>query len=318
MVESVPGAIISFPMFGEGFSLNPPATFHLFGLTLHWYGLIIAVGFLLAVIYAMKRSPEFGLTEDNMIDMLLFTVPPAVIGARLYYVAFNFSLYRDNLWDIFKTWNGGMAIYGSVIGAVLGLLLYGKVKKARIGPYLDIGGLGLLIGQIIGRWGNFINREAFGRETTVFCRMGLTDAAGNTLYVHPTFLYESLWNLLGFVLLHFFSKSKKYRYNGQIFALYVAWYGFGRMLIEGLRTDSLYLFQTGLRVSQVLGGLTALLALGYLAYNGSVRHESRAPLAGGPTSPEATENAETSVPEDTAKAGEDPASKDAADEAGRE
>lgn len=275
MIESMPGATISFPMLGEGFSINPSMSFSFLGLPLHWYGLIIAVGFLIAVIYAMRRSPDFGLTEDNIIDMLIYTVPLAVIGARLYYVLFNFSLYRENLWDIFKTWNGGLAIYGAVIGAVLGLLLYGRVKKTSIGSYLDVGALGLLIGQLVGRWGNFINREAFGRETDIFCRMGLTDAAGNTIYVHPTFLYESLWNLLGFLLLHSFSKSKKYRYNGQIFAMYVAWYGFGRMIIEGLRTDSLYLFQTGLRVSQVLGGLSAFLALAFLAYNGSVRHGDR-------------------------------------------
>lgn len=292
MVESMPGATISFPMLGEGFSINPSSSFSILGLPLHWYGLIIAVGFLLAVVYTMRRSPDFGLTEDNIIDMLLFAVPLAVIGARLYYVIFNFSLYRENLSDIFKTWNGGLAIYGAVIGAVLGLLLYGRVKKTSIAPYMDVGALGLLIGQLIGRWGNFINREAFGRETEIFCRMGLTDAAGNTIYVHPTFLYESLWNLLGFILLHFFSKSKKYRYNGQIFAMYVAWYGFGRMLIEGLRTDSLYLFQTGLRVSQVLGGLTALLALAYLAYQGSVAHGDRLPL----TAPVAHEHAHAEEP----------------------
>lgn len=275
MVESMPGAVISFPMLGEGFSVNPSMSFSLLGLTLHWYGLIIAVGFLIAVVYTIRRSPDFGLTEDNIIDMLIYAVPPAIVGARLYYVLFNFSLYRENLLDIFKTWTGGVAIYGAVIGAVLGLLLYGRVKKTSITPYMDVGALGLLIGQLVGRWGNFINREAFGRETDIFCRMGLTDAAGNTLYVHPTFLYESLWNLLGFLLLHLFSKSKKYRYNGQIFALYVAWYGFGRMFIEGLRTDSLYLFQTGLRVSQVLGGLSAFLALAFLAYHGSVRHNDR-------------------------------------------
>lgn len=277
MIESMPGAVISFPMFGEGFSVNPSMSFSFLGLTLHWYGLIIAVGFLLAVIYAMRRSPNFGLTEDNIIDMLIYSVPLAVVGARLYYVLFNFSLYRDNLADVFKTWNGGLAIYGAVIGAMLGLLLYGRVKKTPIGAYMDVGALGLLIGQLVGRWGNFMNREAFGRETDIFCRMGLTDAAGNTLYVHPTFLYESLWNLLGLLLLHLFSKSKKYRYNGQIFAMYVAWYGFGRMLIEGLRTDSLYLFQTGLRVSQILGGLSAFLALAFLAYHGSVKHGDRKP-----------------------------------------
>ncbi|MEG0036405.1 MAG: prolipoprotein diacylglyceryl transferase, partial [Oscillospiraceae bacterium] len=141
-------------------------------------------------------------------------------------------------------------------------------------PFLDLGGFALLIGQAVGRWGNFINREAFGRETEIFCRMGLTDAAGNTIFVHPTFLYESLWNLLGLLLLHIFSKLGKRRYDGQLFAMYIAWYGIGRLFIEGLRTDSLYLFNTGIRVSQLLAGITVLGAIAFLAINGSRPHDS--------------------------------------------
>ena len=260
-------------MFGDGFSITAPGTYSIFGFTLYWYGTIIALGFLLAVIYVTKRSKQFGLTQDNIIDMLICAVPSAVIGARLYYVIFNFSLYKDNLWNIFKIRDGGLAIYGAIIFAVLAVIIYCKVKKMPVGPFFDIGALGLLIGQAAGRWGNFMNREAFGRETTVFCRMGLTDASGNTIFVHPTFLYESLWNLLGLLLLHLFSKSGKRRYDGQIFAMYVAWYGFGRMLIEGLRTDSLYLFSTGLRVSQVLAALSVIVAVVYLSVNGSLPHD---------------------------------------------
>ena len=260
-------------MFGDSFSITAPATFHIFGLTLYWYGTIIAVGFLLAVIYVNKQSKNFGLTQDDLINMLICAVPSAVVGARLYYVIFKFSLYQDNLWNIFKIRDGGLAIYGAIIGALIAVIIYCKVKKTPIGPYFDIGALGLLIGQSAGRWGNFMNREAFGRETTIFCRMGLTDASGNTVFVHPTFLYESLWNLLGLLLLHLFVKSGKRRYDGQLFAMYVAWYGFGRMLIEGLRTDSLYLFDSGLRVSQVLAGLSVAGALVYLAINGSRPHD---------------------------------------------
>ncbi len=260
-------------MFGEGFSITAPGSYSIFGFTLYWYGTIIAIGFLLAVIYVTKRSKQFGLTQDNIIDMLICAVPSAVIGARLYYVVFNFSLYKDNFWDIFKIRDGGLAIYGAIIFALLAVIIYCKVKKMPVGPFFDIGALGLLIGQAAGRWGNFMNREAFGRETTVFCRMGLTDSSGNTIFVHPTFLYESLWNLLGLLLLHIFSKSGKRRYDGQIFAMYVAWYGFGRMLIEGLRTDSLYLFSTGLRVSQVLAALSVIVAVVYLAVNGSLPHD---------------------------------------------
>ena len=277
-VQSVPNGIITFPMFGKGFAISPPEDFTVFGFTLHWYGTIIAIGFLLAYIYASKRSKQFGLTQDNLLDMLLCAVPAAVIGARLYYVIFNYSLYKDNFWDIFKIWSGGLAIYGAIIGGAIAVIIYCKVKKTSIGAYFDIGALGLLIGQTVGRWGNFLNREAFGGETEIFCRMGLTDASGNTIYVHPTFLYESVWNLLGLLLLHLFSKSSKRRYDGQVFAMYVAWYGFGRVLIEGLRTDSLYLFNTGLRVSQVLGGLSVLAAVVYLAVNGSVPRDKHTML----------------------------------------
>ncbi len=260
-------------MFGEGFAVTAPGSFSIFGLTLYWYGTIIAVGFLLAVLYVNKRSKEFGLTQDNIIDMLICAVPSAVVGARLYYVIFNYSLYQDNFWNIFKIRDGGLAIYGAIIAGLIAVIIFCKVKKMPAAPFFDIGALGLLIGQAIGRWGNFMNREAFGRETTVFCRMGLTDASGSTIFVHPTFLYESLWNVLGLILLHIFSKTGKRRYDGQLFAMYVAWYGFGRMFIESLRTDSLYLFSTGLRVSQVLAGLSVVVALVYLAVNGSLPHD---------------------------------------------
>ncbi|MEA4896043.1 MAG: prolipoprotein diacylglyceryl transferase [Oscillospiraceae bacterium] len=272
-VQSVPNATITFPMFGDKFALNPSSSFNFFGLPLYWYGFIIAMGFLLAYLYCNHRSKDFGISQDSFIDMLLFAVPSAIVGARLYYVVFNYSLFKDNFWSVFDTRSGGLAIYGAIIFAVIAVLIYCKVKKTSIGAYFDLGAFGLLIGQTIGRWGNFMNREAFGRETDIFCRMGLTDAAGKTIYVHPTFLYESLWNMLGLLLLHLFSKSGKRRYDGQIFAIYVAWYGFGRMLIEGLRTDSLYLFNTGLRVSQVLAGASVIVALAYLAVNGSIPHD---------------------------------------------
>ena len=273
MITSVPNGTITFPMFGDSFAIKGTESFSIFGLTIHWYGAIIAIGFLLAVIYVCRRSRDFGLDSDTLIDMLLWAVPAGIIGARLYYVIFNFSIYKDNLVDIFKIWEGGMAIYGGIIGSVIAAAIYAKVKKIPIGAILDLGGLGLLIGQTVGRWGNFINREAFGAETNIFCRMGLTDAAGNTIYVHPTFLYESIWNLLGLLLLHIFSKKGKRRYDGQLFAMYVAWYGLGRVFIEGLRTDSLYFFSTGIRVSQLLAGISVAAALAFLAINGSRPHK---------------------------------------------
>ena len=257
-------AVISFPILGENFRLNPSSTYTLFGHEFNWYGAIIAFGFLLAAFYACRRAKHFGLTVDNLIDMLIIAVPIAIVGARLYYVLFNFSLYKDNLIDIVKIWEGGLAIYGGVIGGIIGVYIYSRVKKVPVAPVLDIGSLGMLIGQAVGRWGNFINREAFGRMTDVPWKMGLTTAAG-TFYYHPTFLYESLWNLIGLAILHFYSKRR--RYDGQIFLMYVAWYGLGRFWIEGLRTDSLYLFSTGIRVSQLLAGVSFLFALAFLLVN---------------------------------------------------
>ena len=268
---SVPNGTITFPMLGEGFAITVPSSFTLFGLTVHWYGVIIAIGFLLAFAYVNRRCRQFGLTDDEVLDGVLCGVPAGIIGARLYYVIFNFSLYKNDFWGIFKIWEGGLAIY--VIGAVIAVAIYAHIKKLPLGAFLDLAAFGLLIGQTVGRWGNFINREVYGIETDIFCRMGLTDAAGNTIYVHPTFLYESIWNLLGLVLLHIYSKRVKNRYDGQIFAMYLAWYGLGRAFIEGIRSDTLFLFNTGMRVSQVFAALTCIVSLIYLAINGSLKHK---------------------------------------------
>lgn len=255
---------ISFPSLG--IHLNPSrVAFYIDNKGIYWYGIIIALGFLLAVLYACRRSDQFGLTQDNIIDMLLWAVPLAVIGARAYYCFFSWDMYRDDPIRVLYIWEGGLAIYGGVIGAVIGLLISTKMKKIKTTAMLDIGGLGLLIGQSIGRWGNFINREAFGEMTDSFLRMGLKDLNGNVTYYHPTFLYESLWNALGLLLLHFYSKKRKY--DGQIFIMYVGWYGLGRVMIEGLRTDSLYVLGTNLRVSQLVAGLCAVVAAVLLFYN---------------------------------------------------
>lgn len=273
--ESVPNGMITFPMLGDGFAVTAPSSFTVFGLTIHWYGVLIATGFILAYLYVNWLIKKLGLTNDDLIDYLLWAVPGGIIGARIYYVVFNFSLFRDDFWGIFKIWNGGLAIYGTVIGAVLALFICTKIKKIPFAPILDAAGPGFLIGQVVGRWGNFMNREAFGGATDIFCRMGLTDlSTGETIYVHPTFLYESLWNLIGLLIIHLLVRSDKRKYDGQIFAIYIAWYGFGRMFIESLRTDSLYLFGTGLRVSQVLAGLTFLAAVIFLCWNGSRPHPS--------------------------------------------
>lgn len=261
-------ATITFPLLGDGFSLSFKPYFELFGWKFYWYGVIIAVGFLLAVIYAMKRSKQFGLTEDNIIDLLIFTVVPAIICARIYYVVFQWDEYKDNFWSVFMIWKGGLAIYGGIIGAVLGAIVFSKVKKVSLTATLDVGGLGLLIGQAVGRWGNFTNREAMSdalsASSNVPWKMGLTNQYG-TFYYHPCFLYESLWNALGLLILHFVSKKRKY--DGQIFLMYIVWYGLGRVWIEGLRSDSLMIPGTNLRVSQLVALLCIIVGGALLIYN---------------------------------------------------
>ena len=257
-------AVISFPLFG--IEVNPSSSFSIGGFAIHWYGVIIAVGFILAVAYSLRRADQFGLKQDDIIDMLLLAVPLAIVCARLYYVVFTPEEYfGPGKWiNIVKIWEGGLAIYGGLIGAVIGVVVTCRRKNIPIGSMLDIGAIGMLIGQAIGRWGNFMNREAFGSETDAPWRMGLTTASG-TIYVHPTFLYESLWNAAGFVLLHFLSKRRKY--DGQVFLLYLGWYGLGRFFIEGLRTDSLYIPGTSIRVSQLLACLLFLASVIVLIVN---------------------------------------------------
>jgi len=254
---------ISFPTFG--IKINPSLGFNLGPMEMRWYGLLIATGLMLAVFYGCKRSKQFGLRSDDILDGVLYIVPFAVLCARLYYCIFEWKLYRDNPISILYIWEGGLAIYGGVIGAAIGIVIFALIKKNKVNllAVLDITALGFLIGQSIGRWGNFFNREAFGAETDSFLRMGLTDAyTGVTTYHHPTFLYESLWNACGFVLLHFLSKKR--RYDGQVALGYVAWYGLGRAMIEGLRTDSLY--WGPFRVSQVLAAASFIIAVGLLVF----------------------------------------------------
>ena len=298
---------ISFP--GLGLTFNPSrVAFSIGAKDFYWYGIIIAAGFLLAVAYGLRRSRQFGLTQDNIIDMLICAVPSAVVCARAYYCIFKWELYRDDPIRVLFIWEGGLAIYGGIIGAVLAVIIFTKVRRIKTSAMLDIGALGLLIGQSIGRWGNFINREAHGGPSAGFLRMGLTDASGVTEYVHPTFLYESAWNALGFVLLHFLSKRRKY--DGQIFVMYLGWYGLGRVFIEGLRTDSLYLGNTNLRISQLVAGLCVVFSVIFLFYNKVFRehdpeelyvHTSAAKAAGGADAEATSEETERADEEVTAE-----------------
>ena len=254
---------ISFPSLG--IDIDPVREFSLGPLSIHMYGLVIVSGLVLAVIYCMRRADQFGLTEDHILDGVLWVTPFAFLCARAYYCAFRWDLYAANPISVLYIWQGGIAIYGGVLGAVVGMLVFCKIKKISLGATLDLVLMGFLIGQAIGRWGNFFNREAFGAETDAWLRMGLYSPLTDTVtYHHPTFLYESLWNALGFVVLHFLSKKRTF--DGQIALGYALWYGLGRTFIEGLRTDSLYIPGTALRVSQVLAAMSCIAAAVVLAY----------------------------------------------------
>ena len=258
---------ITFPSLG--LSLNPPATIELGPLSLHFYGLIIATGLILAVVYACRRSALFGIKEDDLLDGVLWVTPFAILCARAYYCIFSWEHYADDPISVLYIWEGGLAIYGGVLGAALGVAVFCKIKKITLPMLLDLVSLGFLIGQSIGRWGNFFNREAFGAETASFLRMGLLNRyTGVVTYYHPTFFYESVWNAAGFLLLH--KLSKKRQYDGQIALGYVAWYGLGRAFIEGLRTDSLYIGP--FRVSQLLAAITCVAAGAVLIWQMSKTH----------------------------------------------
>ena len=254
---------ISFPSLG--IDIDPVREFSIGPVSIHMYGLIIACGLVLATIYCMRRANQFGLTEDHVLDGVLTVTPFAILCARAYYCAFSWELYADNPISVLYIWQGGIAIYGGVLGAIIGMYVFCRVRKISLGATLDLVLMAFLIGQAIGRWGNFFNREAFGAETDSFLRMGLLDTfTGTVTYHHPTFLYESLWNALGFVVLHFLSKKREY--DGQIALGYAVWYGLGRTFIEGLRTDSLYIPGTSIRVSQALAAASCILAAAVLVY----------------------------------------------------
>ncbi len=253
--------VISFPALG--LEMDPIRMIEIGPLTIRLYAVMIALGMILAVLYGCRRSKEFGMTVDDLTDGVLCIVPFAVLCARLYYCIFRWEVYASNPISILYIWQGGLAIYGGVIGAAIGIVVFAKIKKIKIGAVLDVTALGFMIGQAVGRWGNFFNREAFGAETESFLRMGLYNTTtGNTVFVHPTFLYESVWNIAGFALLHFLSKKRKY--DGQMALMYLAWYGLGRTFIEGLRQDSLY--WGDIRVSQILAAVSCFAAVAMLLY----------------------------------------------------
>ena len=268
---------LSFPGLGIGEFTVDSEAFSIFGAPIAWYALIICFGMIFAVSYVIFRAKRIGIDSEQVLDFALFVIPIGVLGARLYYVLMELDSF-DTIWDALNIRNGGLAIYGGIIAGAITVFCVCKYKKIDFLAFADCVVPGLVMAQAIGRWGNFMNGEAFGSITDSFLRMGIlnrnsmyTFGTNAMVYVHPTFLYESLWNLIGFIGVNIFYKHKKY--DGQIFFMIFGWYGLGRMLIEGLRTDSLYLFGTSIRVSQALAGVLFVVCTAILIYLAVKKYE---------------------------------------------
>lgn len=283
---------ISFPGLNI-WNLKIPTDIVTFGnFRITWYGVLIAIGLLLAMVYGMKRTADFKITMDDLTDVLIFSLIFGIIGARIYYIVFDPNRSADftSFLSLLQIWHGGLGIYGGIIFSFITAFIVCRIKKISVGAIFDIGALGFLIGQAIGRWGNFINQEAYGKVTNLPWGMRIYDyiTANGFVTVHPCFLYESLWCVLGFLLLH--NYSKKYRkFNGEIFLMYIMWYGFGRFIIEGLRTDSLMIGAT-IKVSQLVAVASFIAALALYLY---MRNKTKV---------NATANGYASVYDDAAKA----------------
>ncbi len=263
--------VISFPGLGLQFEVSRVA-FSIGSIDIYWYAIIIATGFMLALVFAFKNFPKFGIDPDRAIDVVFFAMIFGIIGARLYYVAFQWDMYKDNLMEILNIRGGGLGFYGGIIGGIIGLIIGCKLRGQNILAFLDVAGGAVLIGQGIGRWGNFVNSEAFGSNTNLPWGMTSPKIAAYierhseevmgavmdpNVPVHPTFFYESLWCAIG--LLVFCYVMKKRKFDGQMLLFYLGWNGFGRMIIEGLRTDSLMIGP--FRISQLLGALMFIFAV---------------------------------------------------------
>ncbi|MBR5515502.1 MAG: prolipoprotein diacylglyceryl transferase [Clostridia bacterium] len=269
---------ISFPNLGIKEFFIDPVAIDFGGVEIAWYGIIIATSILTAILYSYLRLKQQKIISDHYMDLAIATVVFGVIGTRLFYVLTNLEDYK-NFWDIFKVWEGGLAIYGGIIGGMSALIISAVIKKMYVPKVLDCVGPGVMLAQAIGRWGNFMNAEAYGSSTEfIFFGKSFSLSAWaqknpftmvindgiNEIAVQPTFFYECVWNLIGFIFINIFYKKK--RYDGEVALWYLGWYGLGRMFIEGLRTDSLFIFNGSIKVSQLIGLIAFLVCLGLLIF----------------------------------------------------
>lgn len=272
---------ISFPNLGIEIN-DLPKTFSVFGIKIAFYGLIIGIGMILAVMLCLREAKITKQKPDDYIDIAMISIIAAIFGARIYYVAFEWDKYKDNLSSIFNIRQGGLAIYGGLIGGILAGYIVTKVKKLNFWQCADVASLGILVGQIVGRWGNFMNREAFGGDSDglfamrINCKDGIArvrvpesvhyiDDAHKWIQVQPTFLYESTLNLILLILIMIFKKKKKY--HGEMILWYTAGYGVIRFFVEGMRTDQLIIGSTGIAASQLLAAILAVVSLTVLILN---------------------------------------------------
>ena len=248
--------IVSFPKIGLTMNISPVA-FSIGQKEIYWYALIILAGFMAGLLLAASNSEKRGIKKDHVWDIALFGILFGIIGARIYYVLFALDEFKDNWLDIFKLWEGGLAIYGGIIAAITTTVVYCKTKKINVLNALDVACVGLLLGQAIGRWGNFMNCEVYGRPTEAFLGMSINGGSP----VHPLFLYESLWNLAGVIVI-LLLRDRKTK-NGQVFCLYLLWYSTGRLFLEGMRDGDyiLYLIPDVLGISQVVSALLIIISI---------------------------------------------------------
>lgn len=250
---------VFFPKLSLKFNISPIAI-NIFGLPVYWYGILVCAGFTLGFLYSFRKAKLFKIDKNKFMDIAIFSITASIVGARLYYVLFcsDLDYYLNDPIKILAINEGGLAVYGGIILAVILAFVLCKVKKVSIRKMLDISSFGLLTGQSIGRWGNFFNQEAFGTETDFI--LGMCSENTKNVPVHPCFLYESVWCALGLIFLENINR-RKYIFNGQLFLFYIFWYGLGRFFIEGIRTDSLMLPYTKIRISQLVSLVLVFLSL---------------------------------------------------------